>query len=130
MVCLRTEYCHKCFKYILCFLIYIILSIIMCTDKNNNIILFCNTSHYTVSDAIYICTLFEPSFSIDDLNLKPSYVSKRQYIPVQKDITLRDLQKVFSYVERLSVEQCFMLKRNPSIQNDENKWGNCFQFPM
>ena len=49
------------------------------------------------------------------------------YKPVQKRITLRDLQKVFSYVEYWSSEQCFMLKRNTSIQNDENKWGDRFQ---
>ena len=48
------------------------------------------------------------------------------YSPVQKVITLRDLQNVFSYVEHWSIEQRFMLKRNTSIQNDENKWGNCF----
>ena len=43
------------------------------------------------------------------------------YSPVQKVITLRDLQKVFSYVEHWSSEQCFKLKRNTSIPNDENK---------
>ena len=49
------------------------------------------------------------------------------YSPVQKIITLRDLQKVFSYVEHWSIELSFMLKRNTSIQNDENKYGNSYK---
>ena len=49
--------------------------------------------------------------------------------PFDKNITLRDLQKnVFSKVKHWSIEQCFMLNRNTSIQNDENKCGNCFQY--
>ena len=59
--------------------------------------------------------------------LRAKKVSKQHYISVQKVTVLHDLQKVFSHVEHLSIEQCFMLKHNASIQNDENKWENCFQ---
>ena len=31
-------------------------------------------------------------------------------------ITLRGLQKVFSYVDHCSIEQCFMLKRNSAFR--------------
>ena len=48
------------------------------------------------------------------------------YSPVQKVITLRDLQNVFFDVEHWSIQQGFMLKRNNTIQNDRNKWGACF----
>ena len=50
----------------------------------------------------------------------------RAYSPVQKVITLRDLQKVFSHVEHWSIERCFMLKHNIIIHNDEDKWGKLF----
>ena len=41
--------------------------------------------------------------------------------PVQKVITLRDWQKVFSHVEHRSIEQYFTLKHKIIIQTDENK---------
>ena len=54
-------------------------------------------------------------------------ICSKTYSPVQKVITLRDLQEVFSYVEHLSIEQWFMPKSNTSIQNIDNKRGNCCQ---
>ena len=57
--------------------------------------------------------------------LNTSILNDYTYSPVQKVITLRDLQKVFS--EHWSIQQCFMLKRNNNIQNDGNKLGNYFQ---
>ena len=58
---------------------------------------------------------------------KSRNVETSLYSPVQKVITLRDLQKVFSDVEHWSIQQGFTLKRNNNIQNDGNKWGICFQ---
>ena len=52
-----------------------------------------------------------------------SLVARNPFSPAQKVITLLDLQKIYSYVEHSSIEQYFILKRDTSVQNDENKRG-------